>query len=166
MFLTNGFTILPKAMPRKLQVRIPHQRIRAILTAKFGSAQCPGFYIRQYGNSMKLGKKTNDSSKIKRSKVKSKASVAHARSKGVRAASPSVQTVHNIPPSSRLREEARMQNRIRHLADNVKPGMGKIKSQRGGAVDVFVNNKVRWPHEFVLSDQNKDRVTYNQLSPI
>ena len=69
-----------------------------------------------------------------------------------------------------MREEARIQEevqtRLRHLADNFKPGMTKLKSQRGGAVDVFVNHKVRWPHEFVLSGQNKDRVTYNQLSPI
>ena len=52
------------------------------------------------------------------------------------------------------------------MADNVKPGMAKLKSQRGGSVDVFVNHKVRWPHLFVLSGQNKDRVTYNQLSPV
>ena len=31
---------------------------------------------------------------------------------------------------------------------------------------VFVNHKVRWPHEFVLSGQNKDRIGYNQLSPV
>ena len=78
--------------------------------------------------------------------------------------------VHNILPPSQLREEARVQeevqNRLRHLADNIESGMGKIKSQRGGAVDVFVNHKVRWSHEFVLSGQNKDRVTYNQLSPV
>ena len=84
--------------------------------------------------------------------------------------SPPVHTVTNIPPPSRLREEARIQeevqNRLRHLADNVKPGMGRIKSQRGGAVDVFVSQKVRWPLEFVLSGQNKDRITYNQLSPV
>ena len=84
--------------------------------------------------------------------------------------SPSVQTVNNISPPSHLREEARIQeevqNRIRHLADNVKPGMGKIKSQRGGTVDVFVSHKVRWPHEFVLSGQNKNRITNNQLSPV
>ena len=33
-------------------------------------------------------------------------------------------------------------------------------------MDVFVSHKVRWPHEFVLSGQNKDRITYNQLSPV
>ena len=81
-----------------------------------------------------------------------------------------VQMVHNIPPPRQLRGEARVQvevqNRLRHLADNVKSGMGKIKSQRGEAVDVFVNHKVRLPHKFVLSGQNKDRVSYNQLSPV
>ena len=33
-------------------------------------------------------------------------------------------------------------------------------------MDVFVNHKVRWPHEFLLSGHNQDRVTYNQLSPV
>ena len=31
---------------------------------------------------------------------------------------------------------------------------------------MFVNNKVKWPHEFVLSGKIKDRVFYNHLSPI
>ena len=67
--------------------------------------------------------------------------------KGVGPTSLPVHTVNNIPPPSRLREEARIQgevqNRLRHLADNVKPGMGKIKSQRGGVVDVFVSHKIQ-----------------------
>ena len=50
--------------------------------------------------------------------------------------------------------------------DNVKPCRDKIKSQRGGSVDVFVTNRVKWPHEYVLSGQTKDRITYNQLSSI
>ena len=110
-------------------------------------------------SSIKSGKKTND-----------KTGVAHTGLKGVGLTSPPVQTVDNILPPSHLREGARIQeevqNRLRHLADSVKPDMGKIKSQRGGAVDVFVSHKVRWPHEFVLSGQNKDRITYNQLSPV
>ena len=101
-------------------------------------------------NSMKKSvKKTNDSSKVKTSKTKSKNGDAKTEAREVGLAIPSVQMAH-IPPPSRLREEARIQeevqSRLRHLADNVKPGMGKIKSQRGGAVDVFVNHKVRWPH--------------------
>ena len=114
-------------------------------------------------------KKTNDASKIKKSKSKARANGVQS-SQEVGAAPSSAPVPRYIPPPSRLREEARIQEevqtRLRHLADNVKPGMTKLKSQRGGAVDVFVNHKVRWPHEFVLSGQNKDRVTYNQLSPI
>ena len=33
-------------------------------------------------------------------------------------------------------------------------------------MDIFVANRVKWPHEYVLSGQSKDLVTYNQLSPI
>ena len=43
-------------------------------------------------------------------------------------------------------------------------GNRKVKSQRGGSVDFFVNHRIKWPHEYVLADQNKDRVTYNQLT--
>ena len=71
--------------------------------------------------------------------------------------------MYHLPPPDRLKEEARIQaevqNRLRQLAENSKPGTEKIKSQRGGAVEVFVNNRVKWPHEFVLSGQNKDRVS-------
>ena len=99
-----------------------------------------------------------------------KANVAHTESIVVGAVSAPLHMVHNIPSPSRLREEARIQeevqNRLRHFADKVKPGMNKIKSQKGGALDVLVNHKVRLPHEFVLSGQNKDMVTYNQLSPV
>ena len=116
-------------------------------------------------SSLKTVKKTNDSTKLKKSRFKTKTNLAHTGSKGVVAVSLPVQMVHKIPPPSQLREEARTQeeepNRLKHLADNVKPGMAKIKSQRGGLVDVFVNHKVRWPHEFVLSG-----LMYNQLSPV
>ena len=40
----------------------------------------------------------------------------------------------------------------------------KIKSQRGGPVDIFVKNRVKWPHEFVLSGPSKERVSYNNLT--
>ena len=58
-----------------------------------------------------------------------------------------VHIVQNVPPPSWLREEARIQekvqNRMRHLSDHVKPGMNKIKSPRDGTV--FGAHKVRWP---------------------
>ena len=76
----------------------------------------------------------------------------------------------DLPPPNKLREEARIQlevqNRLKQLADQARPGTEKIKSQRGGSVKVFVQNKVKWPHKFVLSGQNKDKLSYNQLSPI
>ena len=40
----------------------------------------------------------------------------------------------------------------------------KIKSQRGGTVDVFVKNRVKWPHEHVLAGSQKERVSYDQLT--
>ena len=40
----------------------------------------------------------------------------------------------------------------------------KIKSQWGGFVDIYVKEKVKWPHEYVLAGNTKDRVTYNQLN--
>ena len=71
--------------------------------------------------------------KNEKSRVKTKATVSHNGLKEVGVACPSVQTVHKIPPPSHLREEGRIQeevqNRLRHLADNIKAGMGKIKSQ-------------------------------------
>ena len=33
-------------------------------------------------------------------------------------------------------------------------------------MDVYVNTRVKWPHEFILSGTNKERVTYDQLSPV
>ena len=40
----------------------------------------------------------------------------------------------------------------------------KLKSLRGGAVDVLVPNRVKWPQEYVLSGNSKERVSYDQLS--
>ena len=36
----------------------------------------------------------------------------------------------------------------------------------GCSVDIFVNNRFKWPQEFILSGQNKNWVSYNQLLPI
>ena len=33
-----------------------------------------------------------------------------------------------------------------------------------GSVDIYVNERIKWPHEFVLARNTKDRVTYNQLN--
>ena len=38
---------------------------------------------------------------------------------------------------------------LKQLQENDKPG--KVKSLRGSSVEVMVQNKVKWPHEYVLS---------------
>ena len=40
----------------------------------------------------------------------------------------------------------------------------KLKSLRGGSVEVLVLNRVKWPHEYVLSGNSKERISYDQLS--
>ena len=40
----------------------------------------------------------------------------------------------------------------------------KIKSQRGDQVDVFIKNRTKWPHEFILAGTQKGRVSYDQLT--
>ena len=37
---------------------------------------------------------------------------------------------------------------------------------RGGSVEVMVKHKVKWPHEYILSGSNKERVSYDQLSVV
>ena len=55
--------------------------------------------------------------------------------------------------------------RIRQLSDtDVKGTDPKYKSQRGGSMDIFVKERVKWPHEFVMAGSTKDRITYNQLN--
>ena len=40
----------------------------------------------------------------------------------------------------------------------------KLKSKRGGPVDVIVQKKVSWPHEHILGGQNRQRLTYDQIT--
>ena len=48
--------------------------------------------------------------------------------------------------------QLKVDQRLQELLDLAKSGtISKLKSQRGGNVDVLVKNKVRWPHEHVLS---------------
>ena len=100
-------------------------------------------------------KKTDDSTNVKNSKRGNKAPVPCTRDQVTCMATPSVPSVGHLPSLEQLRHEAKIQEevqaRLKHLVDNAKPGKDKIKSQRGGSVDVFVTNRVKWPHEYVLS---------------
>ena len=54
--------------------------------------------------------------------------------------------------------------RLKELSSLSQGTETKIKSQRGGPVDIFVKNRVKWPHEFVLAGPSKERVSYNNLT--
>ena len=77
--------------------------------------------------------------------------------------------VKKLPELHTLRHDRSIQDqvkaRIRQLSDNdSKDTDPKYKSQRGGSVDIFVKERVKWPHGFVLAGNTKERVTYNQLN--
>ena len=96
----------------------------------------------------------------------------HVQSTGTLAttstASTGIETL-NLPTLENLKKNASIQklveDRIKKLQQISKTGTDpKLKSQRGGQVEVLVKNRVKWPHEYVLAGNNKERVTYDQLS--
>ena len=70
-----------------------------------------------------------------------------------------------------MRQDANLQiqveKHLQELASLNKAGT-KVKSLRGGggggAVEVLVPNRVKWPHEYILSGNFKERISYDQLS--
>ena len=107
-------------------------------------------------------KTSSDKSKIKSSGKKS------AKTKKV--ANNDIASVKTPDLSTSMTEEALLQlkadQRLQELSDLAKSGIpnSKFKSQRGGNVDVQVKNRVRWPHEYILSGVNKERVSCDQLT--
>ena len=74
-----------------------------------------------------------------------------------------------IPTLDSIKEDAmiqsRVEQRLQELSELAKTGtVQKLKSQRGGQVVVLIKNRVKWPHEYVLSSLNKERVSYDLLS--
>ena len=74
-----------------------------------------------------------------------------------------------MPSLQSIRQDAFIQSqvdqRLRDLAHNTTTGT-KLKSLRGGPVEVLVSNRVKWPQEFVLSGFKKERIQYDQLSVV
>ena len=107
---------------------------------------------------IKNNKKTKTSSPTKKSSSKS-ASVSSL---------PHPVTTPVLPNLVELRQNATIQEQVQQRLEeltrlNATGTDTKIKSQRGG-VDIFVKNRVRWPHEHVLSGSNKERISYDQLT--
>ena len=79
---------------------------------------------------------------------------------------------HKLPTFDSIKEDATIQSkvkqRLQELTDLAKTDMSQKlkKSQRGDNVEVTVKTRVKWPHEYVLSGLNKERISYDQLSVI
>ena len=72
-----------------------------------------------------------------------------------------------LPTLAMIRQSRSIQEqvdtRIKEL-QAVNKDKGKFKSQRGGSETIWVKNEIAWPHNFVLSGNMKNRVTYDSLS--
>ena len=116
----------------------------------------------------KLGKRLDsiESNVSKQSVIKTKCKKSKGKVDSSVTVSPRDQ-VKKIPDLNVLRQDMSVQalvdQRLRQLADAEKTST-KIKSLRGGSVEVLVPNRVKWPHEYVLSGLSKERVSYDQLS--
>ena len=109
-------------------------------------------------------KKTSDKAKIKKTKVKQQ-QVVNTTVKQ----QPKTFDDLKLPTLQSVKEDAliqlKIEQRLQELTDLAKTGMNpKLKSQRGGNVEVMVKNRIKWPHEYILSGLSKERVTYDQLS--
>ena len=115
----------------------------------------------------KLGKRLDsiENNVSKQGVVKNKCKKAKSKADSSITVSPHGQ-VKKIPDLTVLRQDMSVQalvdQRLKQLADAEKTGT-KIKCLRGGSVEVLVPNRVKWPHEYVLSGLSKERISYDQL---
>ena len=114
-------------------------------------------------------KKTNEQIKIKKTRVKKTkiSTQATEASKSAQECNPS--PVNKLPNLAALRQDSfiqkQVEQRLKELTALQSGSEQKTKSQRGG-VEVMVKNRLKWPHEFVLTESTKERVSYDQLTPI
>ena len=109
-------------------------------------------------------KKTSDKSKIKSTKSQAKKVVSTKSKQQLETSNEG-----KLPTLESVKEDAliqlKVEQRLHELTDLAKTGMNsKLKSQRGGNVEVLIKNRVKWPHEYILSGLTKERVSYDQLS--
>ena len=83
--------------PQAMGSNLSHVDQNHINTQILAQLSALGARLDSMESSMKSRKKTGDSSKIKRSRVKTKSGVAHASVKGLWPISPPAHTVNNIP---------------------------------------------------------------------
>ena len=75
-----------------------------------------------------------------------------------------------IPTLNKIRKSVKIKRqvdkRIRELEQQseVAGTLGKIKSKRGGSVEVLVKHKVAWPHEAILGGGGAQDLDYLMIS--
>ena len=106
-------------------------------------------------------KKSTDTTKIKNKTYKSKVKAQPAVTPPPALQETNVHDLHSLRQDANLQIQVEM--RLQELASLNKTGT-KVKSLRGGPVEVLVPNRVKWPHEYVLSGNSKERISYDQLS--
>ena len=106
-------------------------------------------------------KKSTDTTKIKNKSYKPKFRTQPAVTPSPVHQSTSINDLHSLRQDANL--QMQVEQRLQELASLNKTG-SKVKSLRGGAVEVLVPNRVKWPHEYVLSGNAKERISYDQLS--
>ena len=106
-------------------------------------------------------KKSTDTTKIKNKSYKSKVRPEPAITPSPVHHDTNVHDLHSLRQDANL--QMQVERRLQELASLNKTGT-KVKSLRGGPVEVLVPNRVKWPHEYVLSGNSKERISYDQLS--
>ena len=80
---------------------------------------------------------------------------------------PTQASAQTLPDLQVLRNDAYIQaqveQRLKNLVEDNRSGT-KIKSLRGGSVEVVVPDRVKWPQEYVLAGSKKECIQYDQLS--
>ena len=110
-------------------------------------------------------KKTLDKTKTKSVKNKDKKSKKMYDSMEQRQSLPVAHKVWQSSVSDKALLQLKVDQRLQELTDLAKSGTNStIKLQRGGNFEILVKQRVKWPHEYVLSGLNKERVTYDQLN--
>ena len=117
-------------------------------------------------------KKTADKSKIKKSRgqkqaqsVQTPVALTHGHTTvDTNAVNEKIPTLESLKQNSYI--QAQVEQRLKQIAAMSETGTeNKIKSQRGG-VEVMVKNRVKWPHEYVLTGTSKERVSYDNLTAV
>ena len=113
--------------------------------------------------------KTNDQSKIKKTCVKKPKTSVQPTEIIVSAQKCNPSSTDKLPNLAALRQDLfiqkQVEQRLRELTTLQSGSDQKIKSHRGG-VEVMVKDRIKWPHKFVLTGNTKERVSYDQLTPI